>query len=187
MRARQREEVCGPVLGADHVNAYHQYVEPEEVVGPRCSLCNTSAPCSIAPTAASADEIKITIERVRDVGKSDAFSKSDFYARVTIAGQAFQTDIIRNQNDARPNWVITKDVPPGVHDVKVEILDKDVTKSETIDVTRTAGKRDLDFKVGTRRCNVVGFSPAARCGQPIVRAGDEGKAAEITFSVATKR
>lgn len=142
---------------------------------------------ALASSAAQADEIAVTIERVRGVGPADALSKSDFYARVTIAGQAFQTDIVRNQNDARPNWVIKKDVPSGVHDVKVEILDKDLTKSETIDITRTAGKRDLDFKVGTRRCNISGFSPSPGCGQPIVRAGNEGKAAEITFSVTTKR
>jgi hypothetical protein len=141
----------------------------------------------LAPTAATADEIAVTIERVRGVGQADALSKSDFYARVTIAGQTFQTDLVRNQNDARPNWVIKKDVPSGVHDVKVEILDKDLTKSETIDITRTAGKRDLDFKVRTRRCNISGFSPSPACGQPIVRAGNEGKAAEITFSVNTKR
>ena len=138
-------------------------------------------------TAAQADEITVTISRVRALTKIDAVSKADFYARVTIAGQTFQTEAVKDQDDARPNWVIKKEVPRGVHDVKIEILDKDVTKSELIDITRTPGKRDLDFKVSTRGCVVLGFTPAQNCGRPITRGGNEGKSAEVTFSVSTRR
>lgn len=138
-------------------------------------------------TTASAAEITVTIERVNGRGPGDLWSRSDFFARVTIGGVTTTTDVVRNQNDAKPNWVITREVPRGTHDVKIEILDKDLTKQELIDITRTAGKKDLDFKVSTRPCRVIGFSGGTRCGQPIVREGDEGKSAEITFRVDTKR
>lgn len=138
-------------------------------------------------TTASADEIRITIERVNGIGPGDLWSRSDFFARVTIGGVTTTTDVVRNRNDARPNWIIVRDVRRGTHDVKIEVLDRDVTKQEPIDITRTTGKKDLDFKVSTRPCRVIGFAGSPRCGQSITRGGNEGKSAEITFKVEARR
>ena len=140
----------------------------------------------IAPTLAMAEEVIVTIERVKGVGSGDQLSKSDFFANVTIGGQTTTTDVVRNQNDASPNWQVRRTVPRGTHDIKIEIRDKDLTKTELIDITRTAGKRDLEFKVNTRGCRVLGFAEGYRCGQRIVRAGNEGKAAEVTFKVEAR-
>jgi hypothetical protein len=83
--------------------------------------------------------------------------------------------------------VISKTVAAGVHNIKLEILDKDVTKNDFVDVNRVDNKRDLDFTIDTRSCRIGGFSTAYRCRSPIVRAGNEKKKAEVTFSIAVKR
>jgi C2 domain len=140
-----------------------------------------------SPSAARADQIVVNISQVKTLDKTDALSKADFLARVTIAGEVFTTATIRNQDDIQPNWSIRKTVEPGVHDVKLEILDKDVTKNDFVDINQRDNKRDLDFKVDTRRCAVIGFSVPYRCGSVIARSGNERKKAEVTFVVDVKR
>lgn len=148
-------------------------------------------PIAWASTPASAQnashEVIITISRVRAVDKFDNFSKADFLARVGIDGDTISTKQVRQADNIRPNWVLAKRVAPGVHNVKLAILDKDLTKSESVDINRLDGKRDLDFSVDTRNCRIEGFVTTYRCGQTIVRAGKEKKAAEVTFTVQVKK
>ncbi|MGE3918619.1 MAG: hypothetical protein AB7F78_23240 [Hyphomicrobiaceae bacterium] len=79
----------------------------------------------------------------------------------------------------------------GVYTVKLEILDKDVlSKSDLVDINRLDNKRDLDFQVRTRPCEVIGFAQpydCSRSGAVITRGGRERKAAEVTFRVDTTR
>jgi hypothetical protein len=142
---------------------------------------------AVLPSQARADEIVVNITRVKALDKFDELSKADMLARVTIAGEAFTTAVTKDQDDIRPNWVIRKNVPPGVHDVKVEILDKDVTKNELVDINRLNNRRDINFQVNTQNCQVTGFAQSYRCGSAIVRAGNERKKAAITFKVDVKR
>lgn len=140
------------------------------------------------PSQARADEITVRIKRVKAVDPGDALSRPDYLARITIAGESFVTKPILNQTDiSPPDWVFRKTVRPGWHDVKVEILDKDLTKNDFVDINRVDGKRDLDFKVNSRRCQISGFSGGVRCGSDIVRAGAERKSAEVTFTVRSRR
>lgn len=139
------------------------------------------------PAAAQAQEIIVNIARVRALDVIDKLSKADFLARVTIDGEAFTTPAVRNQDDIRPNWTLRKRVSPGVHNIKIEILDKDVSKNDLIDINRINGKRDLDFQVDTRNCIVTGFQQAYRCRSVIQRGGNEAKKAEITFTVDVGR
>lgn len=141
---------------------------------------------AVSAAPAFADEITITIDRVRSVDKSDQLSKPDFLPRVTIAGETFTTQPILNSTDIKPAWKFSKSVPAGTHKVKVEILDKDITKNDPLDINRVANKRDLDFTVKTRSCG-VGELSGASCGKAIVRAGREKKSAEITFTVTAKQ
>lgn len=139
--------------------------------------------------AAQAQEINLTIRSVRAIDKADAAGEglADFYARVTIAGETFKTEFIKDQDVIRPKWIFTKRVAPGIHDVKVEILDKDVAVDDPIDINRVDNKRDLDFQIDTRSCVITGFSNAYRCGSIIQRQGLEKKSAGITFVVTVKR
>ena len=145
----------------------------------------------LAPVAAVAQtanrEIIITITRVKALDKLDKFSKADFMARVSIAGDTITTKKIRQKDEIRPNWVLVKRVPAGRHDVKLAILDQDLTKAESIDINRVGGKRDLDFIVDTDSCKIEGFVTTYKCGTTIVRSGQDKKAAEIEFKVQVKK
>jgi hypothetical protein len=132
-------------------------------------------------------EIIITISRVKALDKIDNFSRADFMARVSIDGDQLTTQRVRQSDDIRPDWVIAKRVAPGRHEVKLAILDQDATKAESIDINRIDGKRDLDFTVDTRSCNILGFASTYKCGRTIVRAGREAKAAQVEFKVEVKR
>ncbi len=138
--------------------------------------------------AAAADpEVRVTITQVRALDQPDAFSKGDFYARVTINGETFNTAPVKQETSITPNWVVSRKVKAGTADVKVAILDKDVSVDDPIDVNRVDAKRDLDFSINTRNCKIDGFSSTYRCKQTISRAGKEKKAAEIYFTVDVKK
>jgi hypothetical protein len=148
--------------------------------------------CALAlPSTAHAqrgDEVVITITSVKAIDKEDLFGRADFYAKITLAGDTITTPIVRNTDNIRPNWMLSKRVPRGIHDIKIELLDKDVLKpDDRVDINRVANKRDLDFKINTANCRVIGFSNPYRCGSNIVRAGSERKKAEIQFNVIVKR
>lgn len=133
------------------------------------------------------DEITVTILQVRALDKADAFLSDDLYARVTIGGEMFKTQRIAQKNDIIPDWKISKVVPRGITDVKVEIFDKDVfSPDDAIDINRLPNKRDLDFTVNTRNCRIDGFANRYYCNQQIRRAGDERKKAEIVFFVTVR-
>ena len=149
-------------------------------------------PSSRTPAQAQAylgPEIVITITRVRALTKEDFFSQADFFAQLTIAGgPPINTAVVKNRDDAQPNWVVRQRVSPGTHAVKLAIFDKDLTRNELIDINaKTPGKRDLDFRVDTRNCRVQGFTNGYQCREQIVRAGTGKKRAEVTFTVDVVR
>ena len=128
-------------------------------------------------------EVQVRIERLIALDKGDAFSSDDFFARVTIDGQAFKSERIRQTDAVIPNWRFAAIVPSGRVDVRIEVFDKDLMQDDPIDINRIDPKRSLDFVVNTRTCRIEGMAQAYRCGQPVVRAGGERKKAEMTFSV----
>jgi hypothetical protein len=156
----------------------------------RLSFVVLAAAALLAPASsafARDDEITVTIAQVRALDKADAFLSDDLYGRVTIAGETFKTPRIAQSNDIIPNWKISKVVQRGVHDVKVEIFDKDVfSPDDKIDINRLPNKRDLDFTIDTRRCRIDGFANRYTCNQQIRRSGDERKKAEIVFYVTVR-
>ena len=81
---------------------------------------------------------------------------------------------------------MSKRVEAGRHNVKLEILDKDLTKSELIGINWVDGKRDLDFVVNTRMCRIEGFASTYKCNATISRAGNERKKAEVSFVVGVR-
>jgi hypothetical protein len=137
--------------------------------------------------AAKDSEVTIKITRVRALDQPDAFSKGDFYAKVTIDGETTSTPPVKQETSITPNWVVTKKVKPGVVKVKIGVFDKDISVDDPIDINRVDAKRDLDFEVNTKTCRVLGFSSVFRCKSTISRAGKEKKAAEISFIVTVKK
>ena len=131
-------------------------------------------------------EIVITVKSIKALDKLDAFSKADFFARVRIGGKTIESPISKQGEFVTPNWELKRTVPAGRHRVQLEIFDKDVTKVEPIDINRIDKKRDLDFTVNTRTCQVLGFANSYRCGDTITRSGNERKKAEISFTVEVR-
>jgi hypothetical protein len=142
-----------------------------------------------ATSASARDELSIYITTVTALDAADKWlaGPDDFYARVTIDGQVFTTKVKRQKNHASPNWRVTKFVRPGVHNIRLEIFDKDIGKADDkIDINRLDNKRDLDFTVDTRKCRIEGFAERYRCGEPIRRAGNERKKAAVEFVVSVR-
>jgi hypothetical protein len=142
-------------------------------------------------TEAAADDLVITIERVRALDRIDLSGQPDFFAQVTIDGKVTKTEVAPKSANIRPNWVIRAPITKDVTDVKIEIFDKDlVSKDDAVDINRLPKKRDLDFSVRRNPCRVIGFAQIYDCsgrGARITRAGDERRKAEITFKVDIRR
>lgn len=141
-----------------------------------------------AETKAATKEITITVTRVKPLDKADELSDGDFFARATIDGVASAIEKPTSGKGAfKPNWKLSHKVADGVIKVKLELIDKDVTADDPIDINKVANKRDLDFTVDTSSCKIEGFSQTYKCGSAIIRAGAEKKKAEITFTVSVKK
>lgn len=132
-------------------------------------------------------EIVIKVTRVKALDEYDEFSKGEFYGRASIGGKKEKSEVVRNETDAKTNWTFSFPVTPGQHDVKLELLDKDLSVDDPIDINRLDRKRDLDFTVNTRTCRIEGFAQVYRCGTLITRTGAEKKKAAIYFTVAVRR
>jgi hypothetical protein len=143
---------------------------------------------STATTAAAKDpELIIKVTNVRALDRADELSDGDFFARVTINGEKLESPVVKQEGAIKPDWVLSKKVKAGVVKVKFEIIDKDLSVDDPIDINRVDNKRDLDFTVNTKTCRVLDFSPTYKCGAKITRAGKENKKAEVTFVVTVKK
>jgi hypothetical protein len=138
-------------------------------------------------TAAMADEIEILITHVKALDAWDDLSKGDAFARVTIGKDVQTTPVVEQKGEITPDWKIVHKVKRGKHDVKLELLDKDVSVDDPIDINKVANKRSLEFTVDTRTCRISGFSQSFKCGDKITRVGEENKKADITFVVKVKK
>lgn len=142
-------------------------------------------PAVTATGAALADEIIVRVTSVKGLDKVDELSGGDYFARVTIDGEAQSTPVVK-ETKFKPDWKISKSVSSGEHKVKLELIDKDIAEDDPIDINRLNNKRDLEFKVNTRTCKIEGFSSTQKCGTTITRTGTENKKAEISFKVSVK-
>jgi hypothetical protein len=142
-------------------------------------------PAVTSTGAAMADEITVTVISVKAYDKVDELSGGDFFAKVTIDGEAQSTPVVKDKK-FKPDWKISKHVSSGEHKVKLELIDKDLAEDDPIDINKLDNKRDLEFTVDTRTCKIEGFSSTQRCGTTITRVGKEKKRAEIAFKVNVK-
>lgn len=146
------------------------------------------AMASAVPAALAADkEVTVNVTNIKAVDKADELSKGDFYARVTIDGDIESTQPIKQDNETKPEWKISKKVSSTSVDVRLELLDKDVSQDDEIDINRLPNKRSLDFSVNTKTCSISGFATGYKCGATISRTGDEKKSAEIEFNVTVSK
>ncbi len=132
-------------------------------------------------------QIVLNVREVKALDKFDELSLGDIFIKVTIAGKTQYTPIIKQKAAVgeviKPNWLMTEIVEPGIYPVKFELIDKDLTEDDVIDINRLPNRRILEFTIDTRRCQIDGFATRYNCKSPINRAGKEAKAAEIIFTV----
>jgi C2 domain len=138
-----------------------------------------------SPADAADKTLTLKVTKIRLLDRVDELSKGDLFARVTIDGEIQSSPVVKGSNELKPDWKISMKVKGGEHKVKLELVDKDVTQDDSIDINRVDSKRDLDFVV-TPGCRIEGFSSTYKCGSSITRAGAEKKKADITFSVNVK-
>ncbi len=152
------------------------------------ALAVAASAVTLAPIEAAAADRTVTVNvtRFKALDRADELSAGDFFARVTINGKSQSTAVISDRAAVQPEWALSAVVPDGDVDVKLELIDKDVSVDDPIDINRISGKRDLDFTVNTRTCRIDGFAEVYKCGTTISRAGTERKKAEITFRVTVK-
>ena len=144
----------------------------------------------LAPTEAAAQpthEITVTVTKFRALDRADDLSNGDFFARLTIDGQSVTSPVLDAKAEVKPDWKLSKSVPPGVHKVKLELIDKDVSVDDPIDINKVDKKRDLEFQIDTKSCRIEGFSETYKCGATITRSGGEEKKATISFTVNVKK
>ena len=142
---------------------------------------------SVEAVAQDNHEITVSIVKFKALDKADELSSGDFFARVTIDGAAQTTSQISGKKEVKPDWKLSKAVSPGVHNVKLELIDKDVSVDDPIDINKIAKKRHLDVTGDTNTGRIEGFSKAYKTRQTISRAGTEPKKAEISFVVTVKK
>ena len=150
------------------------------------AVLSVAALSGLASAETANKELTIKVSKIKLLDKVDELSKGDLFARVTIDGEVQSSPVVKGSNEIKPGWKLSKKVTSGDHNVKLELVDKDVTQDDTIDINRVDKKRDLDFTVNTRSCRVSGFASTYSCGSTIARTGAEPKKAEISFSVSVK-
>ena len=147
-------------------------------------------PVTPAFAGSPSHQIVLNVREVKALDKFDELSLGDIYARVTIAGTTQSTPILKQTASVgqvlKPDWQIVQNVGPGVHPVKVELIDKDLAQDDVIDINRLPNRRVLEFTIDTRGCRIEGFASPYHCKAPISRAGKEAKAGEIRFTVDAK-
>ena len=142
---------------------------------------------TVSSAAAKDPEVIIKVTNVRALDRADEFSDGDFFARVTINGEKLESPVVKQEGSIKPDWILSKKVKAGVVNVKFEIIDKDLSVDDPIDINRVDNKRDLEFTVNTKTCRIGGFATSFKCGAKINRAGKEKKAADVTFIVTVKK
>ena len=140
--------------------------------------------------SASAQTVQITvrIERIVALDPADYGGPADFFARLTIDGVQYQTPIIWENNDISPNWEYPHLVSgAGVRRIGIEVLDKDFSYDDLIDVSPVVGKRTLDLIINTSAlpCRVTG-DVAGRCDSSLTTEGAELGRASLRFSINAK-
>ena len=135
-------------------------------------------------------QIVVSVSHIKALDKFDELSPGDIFIKATIAGKTQYTPTIKQKAGVgvvlNPNWLMTENVEPGIYPVRIELIDKDLTKDDGIDINRLPNRRMLEFTVDTRRCHIDGFATRYNCGSAISRAGKEPKSAEISFTVDVK-
>lgn len=154
------------------------------------ALALLAAPLAVFTTPATAGStvtVRVVIERVDEHGCTDTLSGSDFYGRISIAGQDFDFPRIDGEDTITPNWTAEKAVDVDAASsvpVTLRIAEFDTFLTfgdDECDITQAGGK-PLDVNVPLIPCSVTGDVSGA-CGTSLFSSGTDGDSAEINFRI----
>ncbi len=152
-------------------------------MAPLAVLTAVATPASAGSTVT----VRVVIEHVDEHGCTDSTSGSDFYGRITIAGQDFDFDEIEGEDTISPNWTAEKVVDVDAVStvpVQIKIADEDSGLNfgdDECDLT-SGGDFPVDLNVGLVPCSVAGDVSGA-CGASLFSSGDDDESAELNFRV----
>ena len=126
-------------------------------------------------SAVSTVTVRVVIQHVDEHGCTDSTSGSDFYSRITIAGQSFNFGPIDGEDEISPDWTAEKvldvnAVPSATIVIALGESDGGLNfGDDTCDITANSGT-DLDLSVPLIPCSVSGDVSGA-CGTGIFTSG----------------
>jgi hypothetical protein len=147
----------------------------------------------VQPASAAELNVRITIERVREIRGFGLGDSPDFYAEVTIDGHRSdnkntpEQDEQEGDDDITPDWQFTRavDDSSATIPVRLSIFEEDGFlrgDDDHADLT-PGGNRDLDFDLALATCDLTGEIDGA-CATSLVTVGDDDDdVAEVTFRV----
>jgi hypothetical protein len=127
--------------------------------------------------------VSVTIVEVRAIDTMDPvgpWSAADFYAKVSIDGVDFSSQVRSNDDDIYPEWTFSRTVSKTIVPIHIEIWDSDSPLSDDhVDINRNSNHNDLDllFDAATQSLTgdvTFGYSRGG---------GGDGNRAEIWFNV----
>jgi hypothetical protein len=127
--------------------------------------------------AATTATLRVVIEHVQQQGCTDNWDGSDFYSRITIAGQDFDFGEIEDEDSISPNWTAEKSFDlDATSSVAVTITlaeyDDGLNFDDDICDISSADGTELDLTVTLLPCSVAGEAGGV-CVTPINTGGSQ--------------
>ena len=138
-------------------------------------------------TAGSTVTVRVVVERIDEHGCTDTTDGSDFYGRISIAGQDFDFGEIKDDDTVEPNWTAEKAVDVDAASsvpVAIKVAESDGFlnfEDDECDITQ-AGGFPVDLNVGLIPCTVSG-DVSGGCATSLFSSGTASDSAEINFRV----
>jgi|GEM_PF-1738385 len=150
-----------------------------------------------APHATIPIEFSVIIERVTATNNFDGpfgWDRADFFARVRIDTQVYESPVWSNQDDIRPNWsfVNTVMLDPAVDpaSITIEIWDSDDRGNRQRAALNGDGDRALVLDIDPLACltagtaGAIGGDATGACGQTVFTSGVAGEnTADLRFRI----
>lgn len=138
-----------------------------------------------------AKRVTVTVHRVKQIDNLDAdgfgiIRAADFYTKLNINGQEWQSPVADGEDDAYPNWQFSQDVTGNSVPINIKIYEDDgaMLGSQYVDINSAPGVRDLNLTYDLLTGNISGAGINGKKGQLIYSAGQgDSDRAEIWFSL----
>lgn len=133
--------------------------------------------------------VNVVVHRIKGDFDGGPFNDSDFYARLSIAGEVLNIPVVEERSDLRPDWQFNRNTVDPIVPIAIEIFDQDLTESadQRIDINPNSRIKDLllayNQTTGEIADSITGQVYGTR-GQLINLKGEgDGIEGEVWFSV----